>query len=183
MPHERRCQDSFVPFRNTSGRDAVSRRWLKNHFICQRPGGLLDARLMTGIKGVLITALLSLSSVPAGAGTEVAGQLDSLQLRAEHASPQEALAALAASFKLTYKLPPNISRDLNGLYSGDLRRVLARILDGTDYFVKTADDRIEVVVLQASGTFAAPAVSNHAGSANQAASSPLPPLASYLTKN
>jgi hypothetical protein len=78
-----------------------------------------------------------------------------------------------------------IDRDLNGLYSGSLRGVLARILDGTDYFVKNAEDGIEVVVLRASSTSGAPAVAvpNSASPANQAASSPLPPLASYLTDN
>jgi hypothetical protein len=57
------------------------------------------------------------------------------------------------------------------------------VLDGTDYFVKNAEDGIEVIVLRASGTSGAPAaaVFNNAVAANQAAPSQLPPLASYLT--
>jgi hypothetical protein len=128
-------------------------RWdqeMKNgHFWTHR---LLAASLQfTGISGALIAMLLGSSLVPARAGTEVLGQPDAMHLRAEHASTTEVLAALAASFKLTYKLPPNINRNLNGLYSGSLRLVLARILDGTDHVVKNSDHGIEVIVLRASG--------------------------------
>src|SRR6266700_619318 len=87
---------------------------------------LLTASLQfTVISGMLITMLLGPTLVPARAGTEVQGQPDAMHLRAEHASTSEVLAALAASFKLSYKLPPNVNRNLNGLYSGSLRLVLA----------------------------------------------------------
>src|SRR6266849_2074961 len=127
------------------------RKLQDRHFTWQRPFSQLGARLrLAGISGALIAVLLGSNLAPARAGTEVLGQLDALQFRAEHASTSEALAALAASFKLRYKLPPNIDRELNGRYSGSLRWVLARILDGTDYyFIKNADDEIEVIVLRA----------------------------------
>jgi hypothetical protein len=116
---------------------------------------------------------------PAKAETEALDQL--VEFRADHASIGQALAALAASVKLTYKLPPNIDRNLKGSYSGSLRAVLARILDGTDYFVKTADDEVRVIVLGTPGSSAAPIVSASAAPRQAAASAP--PLASFLNDN
>jgi hypothetical protein len=105
-----------------------------------------------------------------------------VELHASHTSTMQALAALAGSVKLSYAVPPTVNRDLNGRYSGSLRRVLARILDGADYFVKKTDDRIEVIVLDPLGTSAA---SFRAGSEKAIPSkltvSSAPPLASFLT--
>jgi hypothetical protein len=147
-----------------------------------RSGSWLAASLQfTGISGALIAMLLGSSLLPVRAGTEVLGQLDAMQLRAEHASTSEVLAALAATFKLTYRLPPNVNRKLNGLYSGSLRSVLARILDGTDYFIKNAQDGIEVIVLRASDASAGSDVAaSDSHAPKPGASAPLPPLASYL---
>jgi hypothetical protein len=111
-----------------------------------------------------------------------------VEFRADHTSTSQALAALAASIKLTYKLPSDLDRDLNGRYSGRLHAVLARILDGTDYFVKNSGDGVEVIVLGVLGTSAAStmasssAASTLAGPPNLTVSSP-PPLASFLTDN
>jgi len=116
---------------------------------------------------------------PAKAETEALDQL--VEFRTDHASIGQALAALAASVKLTYKLPPNINRDLNGFYSGSLRAVLARILDGTDYFVKTAEDEVKVIVLRAPGRSTAPTMAASVAPQQPAASAP--PLASFLTDN
>jgi hypothetical protein len=161
-----------------------------------------------GISGAFIAVLLGSNLMPAKAGTEVQGQPEALQFRAENASTREVLEALSASFKMTYKLPPNINRNWNGLYTGSLHRVLARILRDTNYFIKTSDDGIEVVVLGGAGVFDATvgAVSSDAvattenavapqvrptsrpqpapgPAAGLATSPPPPPLASYLTNN
>jgi len=165
-------------------------RQVKNrYFNWQFPRSLLGARLKwAAISWALIAVLLGSNLVPARAGTEVIGQPDALQIRTEQASTTEVLTALAASFKLTYKLPPNVGRNLNGVYSGSLRLILARILDGTDYFVKYSDDGIEVIVLGASGASTTSGTFARAASSNAIApkltgSSSIPPLASYLTEN
>jgi hypothetical protein len=153
-----------------------------------------------------MAALLGTSSGSAWAATEVQGQLDEMQLRAENASTREVLEALSATFKLTYKLPPTVDHDLTGLYSGTLPQVLGRILEGNDYIVKVADDAIEIIVLRAAGPSGAAAVaaSGNAVVARESTvgprvsaslrtppspapivttSSSLPPLASYLSGN
>jgi hypothetical protein len=83
----------------------------------------------------------------AWAATEVQGQPDDLQLHAENSSTREVLDALSAKFKLTYQIPASVGRDVTGHYSGTLRAVLARILDGNDYIVEVSDIGIEVRIL------------------------------------
>jgi hypothetical protein len=156
----------------------------------------------------VIGALLGATLGAASAATEVRGQPAEMQLRAENASTREVLDALSAAFKLSYKLPPNIGRNVTGLYSGTLHQVLGRILDGNDYIVKVSDNGVEVVVLGASAATAiaasgqaiarsenttAPAVAPSRPTASTPtlpaatptlpASAAPPPLASYLSVN
>lgn len=88
---------------------------------------------------------------PCSAATEVSGHPNQMQVNAENASIREVLDALFAKFKVSYKLPPNVSRNVTGHYSGSLRQVLGRILDGNDYIVTVSGGSIEVVVFGASG--------------------------------
>src|SRR4051812_17461826 len=76
---------------------------------------------------------------------KITGTAADLQLLAEGASTGEALEALARSFGVGLRLPPNVGRTLSGTYAGDLRQVIARILDGSDYILKVSEDRFEVV--------------------------------------
>jgi len=89
----------------------------------------------------------SLKYSTATAGTEIEGHLGNVQIRAENTSTAEVLSALASKFKVTYKLQSHPTRELNIIYSGTLKQVLARILDGTDYILDVSDSGINVVVL------------------------------------
>jgi hypothetical protein len=88
---------------------------------------------------------------PASARSDIAGQLDAIELQTENASIAEILDALSAKFTLSYKLPPNLPRSMTGDYSGTIDQVLARILDGNDYVVENSEDGIKVIVLGVSG--------------------------------
>ena len=88
------------------------------------------------------------------AATEVRGPPDDIQLGAQNASIKEVLDTLAASYKLTYKLPANVRADLTIQCSGTLRQILERVLDGNDYVLKVFEDSVEVVVLGTSGAAA-----------------------------
>jgi hypothetical protein len=115
------------------------------------------ARMAAAVIGsAVIAAALGIMPGPALAATEVRGRPADMQLRTENASIREVLDALARSFKLTYRLPPTISRQVSGLYSGTLYQVLARILDGHDYIVEVSDSGTKVVVLGTSGATAIP---------------------------
>jgi hypothetical protein len=93
---------------------------------------------------------------PASAVSAVDGEADTVKLRAENASIREVLDALSAKFKVSYKVPLNLTRNLTGEYSGTLNQVLARVLDGNDYVVETSEDDVKIVVLGASGGPASP---------------------------
>lgn len=108
----------------------------------------------TQAKSPLIAAavsgvLLSMTLGSALAAVQVRGQQDNLQILAQDASVRDVLNAIATRFKLTYKLPSNLGtgRNLGGHYSGPLRQILARILDGNDYIVALSNGSVEVVVL------------------------------------
>jgi hypothetical protein len=88
---------------------------------------------------------------PASAVSEVDREEDTVKLRAENASIREVLDALSGKFKVSYKVPSNLPRNVTGEYSGALNQVLARILDGNDYVVETSEDGVKIVVLGASG--------------------------------
>jgi hypothetical protein len=169
---------------------------------------LFTRRLCNQCRSRASTAVLFLAWVglqlhsmhePALAATEVRGQPDAIQLVAENASIKDILDALAASYKLTYKLPPNLRSELTDHYSGTLRQILERILDGNDYILKVFDDSIDVVVLGASGAVAVassgpevtagndtkvPSATGSAPASGPVLPSPstAPPLASYLSQ-
>src|SRR5262245_24620499 len=132
-----------------------------DHFVRERPCSLMPTGKAIGICGAASAALLCIMFATPLAGTEVRGNPDDLQLRAENASTREILNALSAAFKLTFKLPPNIGRPITGVYSGTLHQVLGRILDGNDYIVKVSNNGTEIVILGASGATAI-ATSGHA---------------------
>src|SRR5262245_19759460 len=53
---------------------------------------------------------------PALAGAEVTGQVEGFELRVNNASTRDVLDALARAFGLTYRLPAEASREINGRY-------------------------------------------------------------------
>src|SRR5258708_33243658 len=97
-------------------------------------------------------AVTLLTSAPgfAWAAAVVHVQPDSVHVEANNASVREILDALSAKFQITYVGRADLSRRQTGTYAGALPQVLNRILDGNDYIIKTADERLEVVVIGAS---------------------------------
>ena len=154
-----------------------------DYFICGRKCNPLGSRVIVAFLCAAVSvAVLSTMLGPASAASEVRGRPDDMQLRAENASIREVLDALSADFRVTYRLAPNVSRVVTGLYSGTLNQVLARILDGHDYIVEVSDDGVQIVVLGASGaTASAPsgpaiAASPYPVAPKVLASTPTPPL-------
>jgi len=126
----------------------------------------------TVMAGLLLAASL-LSAECAGATAEIEGSANDIVLRVKNAPIRDVLAALAVQFKLTYRAPPNLTRELSGRYSGSLNQVLARILDGTDYVVEASDEEIKLVILNLSGVSAtADNKDNRTGNAHSPAAPP-----------
>jgi hypothetical protein len=135
---------------------------------------------------------------PSRAATDVQGQPDEMQIQAENATIGEIRHALSGKFKLSYKLPPTITRTVTGSYAGTLSQVLGRLLDGDNFIVSVSDAGMEVAVLQASGAApvvltnqantvrVAPAVATAQPLAEPAAAGAppaVPPLNSFLSLN
>jgi len=108
---------------------------------------------------------------PASAVSEIEWQADAVKLRADNASISEVLDALSAKFTVSYKVPPNLIRNMTGEYSGTLNEVLARLLDGNDYVVETSEEGVKIVVLGASAGHTSPSSSVAAVAAVPAPSS------------
>jgi len=95
----------------------------------------------------VMAALLTATLTSASADTELRGVPDAMYLRAENATVTEVLAALSAQFNLRYSPGPSLDRTVTGIYSGTLRHVLTRILDGSNYVIKFSADDIEIKIL------------------------------------
>ena len=107
---------------------------------------LLDAmRTQSQFLTVFICGLLSTAPTFAQAETRVAGEPMSLRVEAQNATLQEVLAALRSSFGLKYRISTDLNRSVDGTYSGSLREVIPRLLDGYDFFLRNLGDDIEVV--------------------------------------
>jgi len=123
----------------------------RDQSICQRRQRAGSRARMALVWAAVTGTVLRLALGPASASTEVEGQRENVKLRTENASIREVLDALSATFKLTYKLAPNVLRNLTGLYSGTLNQVLARVLDGNDFVVEISGDGVNIVVIGTSG--------------------------------
>jgi hypothetical protein len=109
---------------------------------------LSDAmRARNAVLMISVCGLLSTLPSFAHAETRVAGGRASVRVEAQNATLQEVLAALHSSFGLKYQILTDLNRSVNGTYSGSLREVTLRLLDGCNFFVRKLDDDLEVVVI------------------------------------
>ena len=139
----------------------------------------------TIICSAVFGAVLAAMPGPASAASEVQGRLEDMQLRTENASTREVLEALSAKFKLRYKLPPNIGRNLTGLSPGPFTKSwggssMAMTISSK---FRTMASRLLSWVCQA-GPPAPPSaptitVSKTEVTPEVAPSKPIPPLSSY----
>jgi hypothetical protein len=115
----------------------------------------------TAPAGALLAALvLCVTAAPAAAEVRVTdaggGQF---AIEAHDATVQQILEALGQTRTIQLKNSEALSRHVTGTYSGTLRRVLSRILDGYDHVIRSTSSGIQIDVVGAaqSGHVAAPA--------------------------
>ncbi len=93
---------------------------------------------------------------PGGAAVRVRGNTAAVRLDARRATTADVLAALNATFDMSYRSAIVLDEEISGTYAGSLRRVIARVLDGYNYVIKQDDAKLDVVILGKRGERAVP---------------------------
>ena len=102
---------------------------------------------------VYLTALsLLLVCVPTPrADVQFSGTEDHAVLQAKNATIAEILSGIRSALNLRVGLTGSTERQYTGAYTGTLRRVLSRLLDGEDYVISSAPDGMNIVLLGLKG--------------------------------
>ena len=115
---------------------------------------------MRSLKSVaLAIAAVIFAAHPANslrAEVRVQGHAGNVRVEAHDATVAEMLAALGERFALRYRGATG-NDIVTATFEGPLRRVTGRVLDGYNYFIEIRGDVLEVVVLGAASSHAAPA--------------------------
>ena len=95
------------------------------------------------------TALAITLMVPAAAlaSARVSGSAQSMSVNAENSSIKEVLSALSKQFKLRFESSATLDKQITGTYQGSLQGVVARLLEGYNFFITTNQGVLVVTVL------------------------------------
>ncbi len=100
----------------------------------------------------MLGVALAAAPTAALADAQVRGSPEAVTIEARNTSVEEILKALSGTFDVHYRSAANLQMRVTGNYEGSLQRVMKRILEGYSYFVKSADGRIDLIVLDAPRT-------------------------------
>jgi hypothetical protein len=112
------------------------------------------------LAAMLFGGALATATTPALAQTRVRGTPEAVRIEARDASVAEILSALSSAFNLHYRSSANLDKRLSGIYAGPLPRVLARILDGHNFVLKSDNGSLAVTVLGPPNAAGVPAASS-----------------------
>jgi hypothetical protein len=112
------------------------------------------------LAAILVGGALATATTPSLAEMRVRGSPEAVRIEARDSSVAEILSALSSAFNMRYQSSANLDKRLSGTYTGPLSRVLARILDGYNFVVKTDNGTLAVTVLGPPNGGAAPAASS-----------------------
>jgi hypothetical protein len=107
-----------------------------------------------GSAAVALAAALAVIPASAIAAAKVSGSARAVRVETQNASIEEVLTALRQKFAVRYRSSVDLKTPISGTYGGTLAHVVARILEGHNFIVKSSPAGIEVTVL---GTQYAPA--------------------------
>jgi hypothetical protein len=91
-----------------------------------------------------------------GSAIRIQGDAGAMRLDARHMPIADVFAALKTTYGVSYDSWIVLDDDINGTYSGSLRRVIARLLDGYNYVIKQNDGKLDVTILERRGARAVP---------------------------
>ena len=95
---------------------------------------------------LLLAILLLFPALPVRAEVSVTGARDDVRLEVDNTAIEDVMDALGANFGLRYRSTAPLARRISGTHRGALERIVARVLDGYDFVVKTGPEGIEVTV-------------------------------------
>jgi hypothetical protein len=100
------------------------------------------------LRALWIAVLLAASAGPAGADVSIHRDGAFVHLEASNAPISEVLSALESAFSIRHRTTGPLDQVISGTYRGPMRQVLARVLNGFNYYVaNTAEGRMEITVV------------------------------------
>jgi hypothetical protein len=95
-------------------------------------------------------------ATPMAASVRISGDAAEVRLDIRHTMIADVLSALNTSFDMSYSSWIVLDEEINGTYTGSLRRVITRVLDGYNYVIKQDNAKLDIVVLGKRGEQAVP---------------------------
>jgi hypothetical protein len=93
---------------------------------------------------VAITFFTSFNQAHAKADVYVSGSKTALTVRAKNASLEDIIVAVNSTLNVKISIARTIDLTITGTYSGSLRQVLLRILDGQNFMLNSSGDTISI---------------------------------------
>jgi len=134
---------------------------------CTRRG----TRLFSFRGMMALAAALAITPTSLLAEAQVQGGPEAVRIETQNSSIEEVLAALGNAFDLRYRSSANLAKQLSGTYEGSLQRVVARVLEGYDFILKSNKGKIELTVLGMRNAAPGAAVASSATNAAKPAAS------------
>jgi len=102
----------------------------------------------------LVVVLACTLATIARAEVRVEGDTTAMRVTTSRETISEVLSALAAALHFKYRTAVRLDANANAVYSGSLREVIARLLDGYNYVIRGSRGTIEIHVIGRSGEVA-----------------------------
>lgn len=99
--------------------------------------------------GAAAIVIALMAPAAAFASAQVSGSQQAVSVDARNSSVKEVLSALSQKFKLQFQATANLDRPVSGTYQGSLQHVVARLLEGYNFVIRTNDGALEITVLGA----------------------------------
>jgi hypothetical protein len=87
----------------------------------------------------------------AAAEVHIEGNLSAFRVTTSGDALADVLSAFGTQFPLKYRTAVPLNVEINGVYSGSLSQVVARLLDGYNYVIKKDQGLTEIIILGKSG--------------------------------
>lgn len=103
-----------------------------------------------------ILAIMIVTGGPVHADVRVNGDTTAVRVEATKSNVAEVLSALESTFHLRVNTSVILDGSVGGTFTGSLREVVARLLEGHNYFIRRQASEIEVTVVGTKGDRAIP---------------------------